>query len=421
MNRGRNGRAFIWSKDLQKMNFSKKILLCGLFLLAGLACDSSSLVSQVLTAVPLTPTPAFSTDATLAPLPKGAIQEIPMQVGYGARGSFYEVYFTDPFNPEAYRDEGGPDAPLVQAIDGARVSVDVAAYSLDLRSVRDALLRAQKRGIEVRMVMENTNLLDAAPQALLAAGIPIVGDDAASLPAATLEATPEATPEAASNGLMHDKFVVIDRSEVWTGSMNFTTSGAYEDNNNLVRIRSARAAEDYTVEFEEMFKRHFFGEDTIDRTPYHHLTVDGVPLEIYFSPDDHVASHILDLLRRAQHSIYFMAYSFTTVDFGDLLIQKARAGVDVSGVMEADQIKSNEGTRFTPFQDAHLPVYQDGNEGQMHHKVFILDEKIVITGSYNFSASAETTNDENVIIFFDPQIASQYLAEFKRVEAEAQK
>jgi phosphatidylserine/phosphatidylglycerophosphate/cardiolipin synthase-like enzyme len=57
----------------------------------------------------------------------------------------------------------------------------------------------------------------------------------------------------------------------------------------------------------------------------------------------------------------------------------------------------------------------------MHHKVFIIDEKIVITGSYNFSSSAERTNDENVVILFDPQIAAQYLAEFRRVDAEAQK
>ena len=63
----------------------------------------------------------------------------------------------------------------------------------------------------------------------------------------------------------------------------------------------------------------------------------------------------------------------------------------------------------------------DGNVGQMHHKVFIIDEQIVITGSYNFSASAERTNDENVVIFFDPQIAAQYMAEFRRVETEAQK
>jgi len=255
--------------------------------------------------------------------------------------------------------------------------------------------------VEVRMVMESTNMLDVVPKALIDAGIPIIGDN--------------------QPGLMHDKFMVIDRSEVWTGSMNFTTSGAYDDNNNLIRIRSVKVAEDYTVEFEEMFVRKFFGPDIIAATPYSHPTIDGVPLEIYFSPDDGVARRIVELLRGAQQSIHFLAYSFTAPDFGDILLQKAKKGLNVSGVMEEEQVKSNQGTEFTPFQQAGLPVYKDGNPGQMHHKVFIIDEKIVITGSYNFSASAENTNDENVVIFFDQQIAMQYMDEFKRVLAEAQK
>jgi len=349
---------------------------------------------------PVVPTPT----QTLAPPTLQAgdpLQKIPMQIGYGARSSFYEVYFTDPFNPDAYRDEGGPDLPLAQAIDDARLSIDIAAYSISLRSVRDALLRAQKRGVRVRIAMESDNMYNTVPSTLASAGIPIVGDN--------------------RPGLMHDKFIVIDRSEVWTGSMNFTTSGAYEDNNNLIRIRSTKVAEDYIVEFEEMFERDFFGPDIIAQTPNPHVTIDGIPLEIYFSPDDKVARRIVELLRGAQESIYFMAFSFTANDYGDILLQKAKQGLTVAGVMEEQQVKSNEGTKFTPLHEADLPVYLDGNRGQMHHKVFIIDREIVIAGSYNFSFSAETQNDENVVIFFDPRIAAQYLAEFKRVDAKAQK
>jgi len=60
----------------------------------------------------------------------------------GVRGPFYEIYFTDPFNQEAWKEEGGPDVPLVAAIDKARISVDVAAYSLSLYSIQSALLHA---------------------------------------------------------------------------------------------------------------------------------------------------------------------------------------------------------------------------------------------------------------------------------------
>jgi phosphatidylserine/phosphatidylglycerophosphate/cardiolipin synthase-like enzyme len=379
----------------------KTIVICTLFLMVVLACDSSSVVTDVMTAFPLTPTPTKASDLPTQPVSDGSVQEIPMQVGYGARGSFYEIYFTDPLSPDADRQEGGPDAPLVQAIDKAQVSVDVAAYSISLRSVRDALLRAQKRGVQVRIVMESTNIKGAVPQALLDAGTPIIGDN--------------------RNGLMHDKFMVIDRSEVWAGSMNFTTSGTYEDNNNLIHILSTKVADDYTVEFEEMFKRNFFGSDVVAKTPNPHLIIDGISMEVYFSPDDKVAQRIVELLRGAQQSITFMAYSFTAGDFGKIISQKAKQGLKINGVMEQEQVKSNKGTEFTYFERAGLPVYKDGNPGQMHHKVFIIDEQIVITGSYNFSFSAETQNDENVMIFFDRQIAAEYLSEFARVESQAQK
>jgi phosphatidylserine/phosphatidylglycerophosphate/cardiolipin synthase-like enzyme len=374
------------------------VLLCTLLIPALQACDVSSAIPTAIAPLLLLPAPS----ETATPAQAGGLTNIPMQVGYGARSSFFEIYFTDPLNPNAYKQVNGPDIPLAQAIDQARISVDVAAYSMDLYSIQSALTRALARGVEVRMVMETDNMGAPVPQALLTAGIPIIGDG--------------------RPGLMHDKFVIIDRSEVWTGSMNFTASGVYDDNNNLVRIRSTRVAEDYTVEFEKMFKDDFFGPAGFDSTPYHRVSIDGVPVEVYFSPDDHVATRIIELLRGAKESIYFLAYSFTADDFGTVLLQKAQQGLTIAGVMEAGQVKTDQGTEFTALQQARLPVYLDGNNsGLMHHKVFIIDKDIVITGSYNFSLSAETTNDENVMIFFDPRIAAQYLAEYKRIDAQAQK
>ena len=83
--------------------------------------------------------------------------------------------------------------------------------------------------------------------------------------------------------------------------------------------------------------------------------------------------------------------------------------------MEDEQVKSNQGTEYDPFKQAGLDVRIDGNAGQMHHKVFIIDEKIVIFGSYNFSQSAETRNDENILIIYNAAIAQQFIKEFERV------
>src|ERR1044071_5701737 len=118
--------------------------------------------------------------------------------------------------------------------------------------------------------MESTNMDRSDPQRMIEAGIPIIGDN--------------------RDGLMHDKFIVVDRSEVWMGSMNFTDSGAYDDNNNMMRIRSTKMSENYTKEFEEMFVDNMFGPDAVPETPNPRLTIDGTLVETYFSPDDHVIS-----------------------------------------------------------------------------------------------------------------------------------
>src|SRR5690606_35702961 len=89
-------------------------------------------------------------------------------------------------------------------------------------------------------------------------------------------------------GLMHNKFVVIDGYEIWTGSANFTDSGAYLDNNHFIRIRSVKLAENFTKEFNEMFVDDKFGDAIVPETPNPKITIEGTDIETYFSPDDGV-------------------------------------------------------------------------------------------------------------------------------------
>jgi phosphatidylserine/phosphatidylglycerophosphate/cardiolipin synthase-like enzyme len=348
------------------------------------------------TPVPVTGRPATDAPVTDTPAPP-FVKPIPVHVGYGYQGSWFEIYFTDPTNPVAAQESGGIEEAVIASIDAARLSVDAAFYSLSLREVGNALLRARDRGVAVRVVMESDNRERSVPQALIDGGLPILGDR--------------------REGLMHDKFIVIDRSEVWTGSMNFTVNGAYDDNNNLLHLRSVKVAENYLVEFEEMYTDDLFGPDSLASTPNPVLTVDGINIETYFSPDDNVATRLVALLGTAEESIYFMAFSFTSDEIAQVMRERADAGVTVSGVMEDAQVKSNQGTEFDLFVQSGLDVRLDGNDGQMHHKVIIIDRKIVIAGSYNFTASAEDSNDENLVIIFSPEIAELYLAEFARVFA----
>jgi phosphatidylserine/phosphatidylglycerophosphate/cardiolipin synthase-like enzyme len=335
-----------------------------------------------------TPSPTL-----LAPVPSG--------IDTGISASWIQIYFTDPNAVHAPDYEGGPDEVLVAALDQARLSVDVAAYSLNLWSIRDALINAHKRGVVVRMVMESDDMDNQEVQQIMDAGIPIIGDQ--------------------QQGLMHNKFIVIDRLDVWTGSMNYTTSGVYKDNNNLIHLRSSPIAEDYSNEFKQMFTYHLFGPDKMAGTPNPKVSIDGTPVEIYFSPEDKAASRIIELIQGAQVNINFLAYSFTSTDIGDAMIERSKAGVTVAGVMDDGQVKTSQTTEFDPLTQAGLDVRLDGNLiGLMHHKVIIIDQKTVITGSYNFTESAETTNDENVVIIFNPEIAEKYTEEFHRVYQLAQ-
>lgn len=316
------------------------------------------------------------------------------QIAATPSSDWYSIYFTDPRSPTS-NFQGGPDEALADAVDRARLSVDVAVYDFNIWGLRNALSSAHRRGVTVRMVTESDNLDSDEIQDLKDAGIPVLGDR--------------------RQGLMHNKFVVIDRLEVWTGSMNFTINGSYRNDNNLIRIRSPKLAASYTTEFEEMFVDDQFGPSSPADTPYETVLIEGTLIQVYFSPEDKTARHLLELIDSAQESIYFMAYSFTADDIATAMLERARDGVTVSGLFEQSQYHSNVGTEYDRLLSAGLDVRLDSNPRNMHHKVIIIDGQIVVTGSYNFSASAATRNDENTLIIHNPEIASRYLAEFERV------
>jgi phosphatidylserine/phosphatidylglycerophosphate/cardiolipin synthase-like enzyme len=367
-----------YNTDYQNTTFSAKgVLIISTLIIAALACqltiDEENGGSQG-TSLPIDQTPTTPAD-------------------------WYTLLFTDPENPQSDRLRGGPDKALADAIRSSRASVDIAALQINLWSIRDAAISAHRRGVTVRVVTESDYLNEDEVQELIDAGIQVLGDR--------------------REGLMHNKFVIIDRQEVWTGSMNLTINGAYRNDNNLIRIRSSQLAKNYTTEFEEMYVDDQFGPGSPANTPHPTFSINDSQLEVYFSPDDGTSSHIVTLIQSARESIHFLAFSFTSDELADAMIQQARAGVNVSGVFEESQYASNVGTEYDRLLSAGLDVHLDGNPRNMHHKVILIDKKIVITGSYNFSRSAETKNDENTLVIYDAEIALQFLNEFERIYNQA--
>ena len=148
------------------------------------------------------------------------------------------------------------------------------------------------------------------------------------------------------------------------------------------------------------------------------FTQDGVPIQMYFAAEDDVVTAITNALNSADTSIRFMTFSFTIDSITQVLLSKAAQGVQVQGIFETLGSERDD-SELTPLFCAGLPVRQDGNPFRLHHKVFIVDDDTVITGSFNISANATNSNDENLVIIQDAALAAQYLAEFERRWAEA--
>ena len=232
--------------------------------------------------------------------------------------------------------------------------------------------------------------------ALNAAGIPIRDDKQA--------------------GLMHNKFMIVDNATVWTGSLNLTTSSVYHHNNNSVMIKSPQLAANFNAEFSRLFDQGMFMPNP-HPVPNPVVNVSGIQIQTYFSPGGGAMDAMHAELSRATKSIRFMAFSMTDKEVTNIVLQKKAAGVKVEGVFDTCLIPQY--SIYWDLKKAGVLVLGDGNQALMHHKVMIVDDETVITGSFNFSKSAQNKNQENMLIIKSPLIAKQYIDEYLRIRTAA--
>ncbi len=380
--------------------FTVLLMICGAFAsLAGPEVADTLLTDTPTTIVTLPP--LFPTDTPFAPPPAS-----PTLTPSSATSDWWQVYFTDPVHlnkPNVI--SGSVEEKLIAYIDAAQTSIHIASFEFNLTAVAQALIAAHNRGVDVRWVTDSENGLQADRDPgrgqfamLTQAGIEVRGDLDRS-------------------AFMHNKFWIFDRQIVWTGSTNVTRNGVYAQNNNVIVIRSPELAALYESEFEEMWNGQF-GAKSPSRLAEQSLIVNGTPIQVIFTSEDRaIEPFIIPLIQQAQKSVYFMAFSFTDYPLADAMIQRYLRGVDVAGVFETFGSET-DASELRTLYCAEVPVRQDGNKGFLHHKVIIVDERYVITGSLNFSTRAETANDENVIILDNPDIARLYVEEFERVWAQ---
>jgi phosphatidylserine/phosphatidylglycerophosphate/cardiolipin synthase-like enzyme len=341
--------------------------------------------------------------------PLGLFSEVPTPETItdttGSGGDWWQVYFTDPNtinDPDNLR--GSIPEKLIEYIDDTQRTIHIAAFEFNLTPVAEALIAAHKRGVEVHWVTDDEHGIEADEE-----------DDRGQF--AMLEKAGIEVRDDGRSALMHNKFWIFDNQTVWTGSTNITVNGNFRNNNNVLVIDSPQVAAIYEREFAEMWDGEF-GPTSPSTVNAQVATIDGTRVRILFAAEDEVVSQLAPLIESAQSSIRFMAFSFTHDDLGAAALARAQAGVDVKGIFET-RASETEYSELPALYCAGLSVRQDGNPRTFHHKVFIIDDQIVVTGSLNFSENADDSNDENVVIVTNADIAARYLQEFERRWAEA--
>ena len=198
------------------------------------------------------------------------------------------------------------------------------------------------------------------------------------------------------SGLMHNKYCISDNEKILTGSTNPTQNCIFRNYNNIVIFNSTIIANKYLFNFNEI--RNYSRPKN---------TNNGV---VYFCPGDCI-KFVSNFLRRSNESIYFMAFAFTSKEIAIDILIKYYDGIEVKGLFNRLNAGSEHSTiHMFNYHDVDVKISR--GQGQLHHKVFVIDEEIVITGSFNPSMNANNRNYENILVIKNKDIAKKFIDEF---------
>lgn len=302
---------------------------------------------------------------------------------------------------------GSPDnleQTITGFIDSADRTLEIAVQELESLPITEAILRARKRKVRVRVVLERDYLTETKPledpwtpggknmhnremyAALLRAKVPVITD--------------------LNPNIFHQKFMVKDwrtsaRAEVLTGSTNFTPTGTSSNLNHIVIIKGKRTANVFKREFEELWSGTF-GQKRERHDPKPAVyQVSNVPVKVLFAPDHSPEMEVMKQMLKAQRRIDFAIFTFATSSgIDDAMIAVQRGKVAVRGIL--DRAQGNQKWAATrPLASEGAEIYltrRTRGLGKLHHKLMVIDEQVIIAGSFNYTAPATALNDENIVV-----------------------
>jgi phosphatidylserine/phosphatidylglycerophosphate/cardiolipin synthase-like enzyme len=299
---------------------------------------------------------------------------------------------------------------LVAAMDKTERTLRMAVYELDLPDVADAVLRAKARGVDVRLVYDDSHAAKPSPefQRLLAGGVAV-----------------RILKGGGSFGIMHNKFAVFDGELLETGSFNWSVSADQKNFENAIFRSDAALAAGFAKYWEWMW--------ALARDPAAASAAPspGAPPgdsqrpiafgggsypRFAFSPQGGLEDLLVDALGRAKLTIDVAIFSFYSQRVADALIAAKARGVVVRVVADMSQSRRAQPVASLAAAGVNLRLSAGrGGTGVLHHKFTIVDGAWLMLGSYNYSQNAELYNFENDLFTTVPGEAAAYGAEFAAV------
>lgn len=297
------------------------------------------------------------------------------------------------------------DDTIKKLIDQSQTTLEIAVWDNGSTLIVNAINAAYLRGVQVRYIT-SSNALNSALSSLHPS-IPVLERNAGI-----------------SSNVMHNKFIIVDGQKLLMGSMNFGNGSIFDDFNNIVLISDIDLAAAYTLEFDEMWGSNGaqpnltnskFGPDKTNNT-LHNFTIDGSTVESYFSPTDNTTLEIVNAINSADFTLDIAMFTFINNTIGDAVIAAKQRGVNVRCIIEN---VGYFGSEYSNLINAGISVIShEGIPFDFHHKYCIIDafqsasDPQVVTGSHNWTNSAEEEYDENTLIFHNLILAQQFTEEF---------
>lgn len=136
--------------------------------------------------------------------------------------------------------------------------------------------------------------------------------------------------------------------------------------------------------------------------------------EAHFSPGEDCRRQLLDLLVSAREAIDISVFTISDDRLTEAILTAHKRKVNVRLITDNDKA-SDQGSDIYYLINQGLPVRMDSSENHMHHKFAVIDKKILVNGSFNWTRSATDYNQENILVTDEPKLVSAYLAEFENL------